>query len=95
MVIIPQEEGTNCWYPNTIDFDSLLARVLLPHHHTIILTLPSQVTDANFKSIKLRPDSFQRDLQHNLGFKLLQILQPTADSKGFERPIFIFEKPRS
>lgn len=53
----------------------------------------TETTKQNYKNMQLKPDFFI-DVLKELGFQLVNTVQPMmASSQGFERPIYILQKP--
>jgi len=50
----------------------------------------TQEINKNYKNIQLKPQDFSSYLTQKVGFKSVQLLVPQG--KGFERPVYIFEK---
>lgn len=43
--------------------------------------------------LKLRPDAYADFLTRRVGFQLLERLQVDSSAKGFDRPLYVFQKP--
>lgn len=53
----------------------------------------TETTKENFKTIQLKPDDFLTLLRDEIGFRLINTIEPpNTSSKGFDRPIHILQK---
>lgn len=50
-------------------------------------------TFAKADMLQLRPEAFPDYLQQELGFILVRQLQVATSSAGFNRPVYLFQKP--